>query len=266
VKVSPFCREPPTKFINELFPSKVPAGFQGFLEVSSVRMSLLENLGGLEAFEVVRSSTHSEKLEACCSTELRRPCKDCVGLIPRESRSVQYCMGGRSIGMCTVLLALALVPSSALRAQAPPPPRQGEESTYGSRFFEQLRNIFGRFPDSDLRRLFQQSKPIDCSELVGRKGEWRAVAFFNFNEDRKLGDWCRESLDDVKSDLAVYTFKGTCTGGQESVNIGSEFPTAAGIEAYNSGRSRGTAVRRFHAVQDDPYEEVTIHPATQIGD
>ena len=65
--------------------------------------------------------------------------------------------------------------------------RKAEESEFGSKFFDQLRTIFGRFQESDLDRVFQQSKPIQCSELVGRNGEWRPVAFFN--EDRRLGDW-----------------------------------------------------------------------------
>jgi hypothetical protein len=129
-----------------------------------------------------------------------------------------------------VVLALSAGPP----AQGAPQDRQADEGSYGSKFFDQLRGIFGRFRDSDLRRVFEQSKPIQCSELVGRKGEWRPVAFFN--EDRRLGDWCRESLEEVKADLAVYTFTGTCTGDQGDVKVGTEFPTAASIEAYNNGR------------------------------
>jgi hypothetical protein len=112
--------------------------------------------------------------------------------------------------------------------------RQAEESEFGSKFFDQLRTIFGRFQESDLDRVFQQSKPIQCSELVGRNGEWRPVAFFN--EDRRLGDWCRETLDEVKNDLTVYTFRGNCSGDQGPVQVTTEFPTAESIEAYNSGR------------------------------
>ena len=116
----------------------------------------------------------------------------------------------------------------AQQGQQIPPP---EESTYGSKFFDQLRSIFGRFRDADLQRVFQQAKPIQCPELVGRKGEWRPVAFFN--EDRRLGDWCRESLEEVKTDLAVYTFKGVCSGDQGAVQVSTEFPIAESIEDYN---------------------------------
>ena len=109
--------------------------------------------------------------------------------------------------------------------------QSSKESTYGSKFFDQLHSIFGRFRDADLQRVFQEAQPIQCSELVGRKGEWRTVAFFN--EDRELGDWCRESLEEVKADLAVYTFKGVCSGDQGTIQVATEFPTAAGIKAYN---------------------------------
>lgn len=108
-----------------------------------------------------------------------------------------------------------------------------EESAYGEKFFDQLRTIFGRFRDTDLQRAFQEAQPIQCPELVGRKGEWRPVAFFN--EDRKLGDWCRESLEQVKSDLEIYTFRGSCSGDQGTVEVTTEFPTTESIEDYGRG-------------------------------
>ncbi len=131
-----------------------------------------------------------------------------------------------------ILMGILSVPVMSAQQEQQVAPQ--EESAYGSKFFDQLRNIFGRFRDSDLQRVFQQAKPIQCSELVGRRGEWRPVAFFN--EDRSLGDWCKESLEEVKADLAVYTFKGVCSGDQGSVQVSSEFPVATGIEDYNQGR------------------------------
>jgi hypothetical protein len=109
-----------------------------------------------------------------------------------------------------------------------------EEDAYGSNFFDQLHTIFGRFRDMDLQRVFSEAKPIQCSELIGRKGEWRSVAFFN--EDRNLGDWYRKNLEEVKGDLAVYTFKGKCSTDQESIQVSTEFPTEESAEAYNEGR------------------------------
>jgi hypothetical protein len=108
-----------------------------------------------------------------------------------------------------------------------------EESAYGSRFFDQLKAIFGKFRDSDLQRVFQDAQPIQCSELLGRSGQWRPVAFFN--EDRSLGDWCRENLAEVKSDLSVFTFLGDCEG-QGRVQVGTEFPTAASFAEYSQRR------------------------------
>lgn len=133
-----------------------------------------------------------------------------------------------------LLLVCACLPPDDIPAQDVQQTRSAEESRFGSNFFDQLRTIFGRFQNSDLDRVFQQSKPIQCPELVGRKGEWRPVAFFN--EDRRLGDWCRESLEEVKNDLTVYTFKGACSGEQGPVQVVTEFPTAASIEDYNTGR------------------------------
>src|SRR5438552_51106 len=86
----------------------------------------------------------------------------------------------------------------------------GDESQYGRRFFVQLRAVFGRFRDTDLRRAFDAAQPIQCSELVNDPGEWRTVAFFN--EKRELGDWYRSSLEEVKSDLSAFIFKGVCRG------------------------------------------------------
>ncbi len=111
---------------------------------------------------------------------------------------------------------------------------QEEESSYDSKFFVQLRGIFGKFRNSDLQKVFQEAQPIQCAELIARKGEWRPVAFFN--EDRSLGDWSRESLEEVKSGMTVYTFKGICSGDNGTIKVRSEFPTASGIEAYSERR------------------------------
>src|SRR5580658_2598459 len=80
-------------------------------------------------------------------------------------------------------------PSSNTPNDRPASSANGQTSggEYGTKFFDQLRNIFGRFRDADLQRVFQAAGPIPCSQLVDDKGEWRAVAFFNDN--RKLGDW-----------------------------------------------------------------------------
>jgi hypothetical protein len=131
----------------------------------------------------------------------------------------------KCIGVILFICGLLAVSLPAQERQS------GEKSAYGSKFFDELRTIFGRFRDMDLQRVFLEAQPIQCSELLGRKGEWRPVAFFN--EDRKLGDWCRESLQEVKNDLEVYVFKGSCKGDQDSIEVTTEFPTAESMEDFN---------------------------------
>ena len=105
---------------------------------------------------------------------------------------------------------------------------------YDRKFFIQLRGVFGRFRDSDLERVFDKAQPIQCSELVNDEGEWRTVAFFN--EKRELGDWYRRNFDEVKTDLAVFIFKGFCRGEHGPVQLTTKFPVTESIEAYEQRR------------------------------
>ncbi len=130
-----------------------------------------------------------------------------------------------------LLLFLMLFTPLSLLAQDEDRKTPAEEETYGSKFFNQLRSLFGRFQESDLQRSFLAADGIRCSELVSHKGEWRPVAFFN--EDRSLGEWCRESLEEVKSDPTLFTFKGSCPSDRSSVLVATEFPVSASVEAYN---------------------------------
>jgi hypothetical protein len=156
---------------------------------------------------------------------------------------------------CAFLLLHAFFDAS-LAAQQGQKAQSGDESTYGSRFFAQLRTIFGRFREADLQRVFQDAQPIQCSELVGRKGEWRTVAFFN--EDRSLGDWFRENLEEVKADLAVYTFKGNCIGERGTVQVGSEFPTDESVEKLEQRRIK---LHEADITVNDPVE-AAMNPRT----
>jgi hypothetical protein len=133
---------------------------------------------------------------------------------------------------CTFLLITALGVLSSPAQQRPT--LSSEEDAYGAGFFDELRTIFGKFRNADLQRVFEEAKPIQCSELVGRKGEWRPVAFFN--EDRSLGDWCRESINEVKADMAIYAFKGSCVGEQKQIQVATEFPTEESMDEYRQGR------------------------------
>jgi hypothetical protein len=131
-------------------------------------------------------------------------------------------------------LSLNLLFVAGMPAQQTPQNQSEKEIAYGDNFFDQLRGIFGKFRNSDLQKVFGEAKPIQCSELIGHKGEWRPLAFFN--EDRTLGDWCRENLNEVKTDLVVYTFKGACSGDQAPIQVTTEYPTDESIRAYQRER------------------------------
>ena len=140
-----------------------------------------------------------------------------------------------------VLLFSAFLVSD-LRSQDQP-----TKTDYSSGFFEQLAALFGRFRNADLQNAFQEAHPIGCSEVTWGKGEWRPVAFFN--EDRKLGYWCRLSLDEVKADLTVFTFKGSCDKGNGSVKVATRFPTAAGVNSYRQGK---IGLDQIDLIENDP--------------
>jgi hypothetical protein len=165
-------------------------------------------------------------------------------------------MQTRAFKFLFVLLIVCGWSIAPVAAQQDQKVQSDDESTYGSTFFDQLRTIFGRFRDMDLQRVFQEAQPIQCSELIGRKGEWRPVAFFN--EDRKLGDWFRESIEEVKADLVVYTFKGKCSGDQGSVQVISEFPTDESIDAYNA---RTIRLNEVDITVNDPVN-ASLNPST----
>ena len=112
--------------------------------------------------------------------------------------------------------------------------KQTEELSFGTGFFDQLLTLFGRFRNADLQKAFAEAQPIQCSELIWRKGEWRPVAFFN--ENRRLGSRCRWSLEEVKADLTVFTFKGSCGNEGESIKLVSKFPTESGVNSYRRGK------------------------------
>jgi hypothetical protein len=133
-------------------------------------------------------------------------------------------------------LTIVLLGAGTLYAQREREIQPPQSSQYGRRFFLQLRAIFGRFRDTDLRRVFDAAQPIQCSELINDPGEWRAVAFFN--EKRELGDWYRSSLEEVKSDLSAFIFKGVCRGDRGSVALTTKFPVTEALDAYNHGRIR----------------------------
>jgi hypothetical protein len=178
-------------------------------------------------------------------------------LKPLHRQCIQKIMNKLALQIFTLFIFNVLTVSEIPAQQDRDQDSQSEENAYGSKFFDQLRSIFGKFQNADLQKVFQDAQPIQCSELVGRKGEWRPVAFFN--EDRKLGDWCRESLEEVKADLTVYTFKGSCSQDKVgTVQVTTEFPTAASLDAYHS---RQINLNQVDITVNDPVS-ASLNPKT----
>ena len=135
----------------------------------------------------------------------------------------------RSLFLLCILLASTPLFAQRERQMAPP-----ESGDFGSKFFTELRNIFGRFRDSDLERAFQLAEPMQCTELLSGKGEWRPVAFFN--RKRSLGDWYRSNINEVREDLSVYIFKGNCQSEHGNIELTTKYPVGDSIDAYNAGQ------------------------------
>jgi hypothetical protein len=130
-----------------------------------------------------------------------------------------------------VCLLLTATPLLAQRERQVPAPQNSESA---SKFFSQLKSIFGRFRDAELERAFQLADPIQCTELLSGKGEWRPVAFFN--ENRDLGGWYRSSIAEVRADLTVYIFKGTCKGERGTIDLTTKYPVGESLDAFDAGR------------------------------
>jgi len=135
----------------------------------------------------------------------------------------------RSLFLVCILLASTTLFAQRERQIAPP-----DSGEFGSKFFAELRSIFGRFRDADLERAFQLAEPIQCTELLSGSGEWRPVAFFN--RKRSLGDWYRSNINEVREDLSVYLFKGSCQGDRGTIDLTTKYPVGDSIDAYNAGQ------------------------------
>jgi hypothetical protein len=156
--------------------------------------------------------------------------------------------------LCVLFILCAFLaprmPAQLQSAQSP------EDNAYAPEFFNQLRAIFGKFRDADLQRVFEEAKSIQCSELIAGKGEWRTVAFFN--ENRVLGEWCFQNLQEVKSELAVYKFTGSCGDDKARIRVATEYPTEASVSAYNN---RQIEFKQIDITANAPVD-VALNPKT----
>jgi hypothetical protein len=128
-----------------------------------------------------------------------------------------------------LLILLLAFPLMAQRERQIAPPDESEKN-----FFLQLRNVFGKFQEGDLRRSFQNAQAVKCSTLVSDTGEWRPVAFFN--EDPKLGAGYHRSLEEVKREVDLYTFKGACGKEDADVQLVTKYPVRDSLDKYAAAR------------------------------
>lgn len=145
------------------------------------------------------------------------------------------------------ILALAIVFLLPLAAGA---------QDFGSKFFDDLRSLFGRLQRSELDRAFRQAKPIRCSDLAGEKAEWKEVAFLN--DDRSLGDWHFDNIDEVKQDLVAFVFSGTCRGEQGPLSVTSSFPVTETVEQARDGKIPFSKIIITH---NDPVSAIFDQPS-----
>lgn len=151
-----------------------------------------------------------------------------------------------AIGFCVFFVA------SGLWAQDATPPKPDNPAAV-SKFNNQLQVVFGRFSDADLQMVFRSANAIRCEELVEGKGQWKPVAFFNDN--RSISAWYHRSLQEVKSDLREYAFKGTCKNFRDTVQVTTKFPIAESIDSFNDHKIQFSEIEvNVNAAVDAVYD------------
>jgi hypothetical protein len=105
---------------------------------------------------------------------------------------------------------------------------QQNNGDFGTKFFADLRMLFGRLQQSELDRAFQRANAAHCSDLVGQSGDWKEVAFLN--DDRKLGDWHFDNIEDVKRDPTKFVFSGLCRGDRGPVQVTTSYPIGESLK------------------------------------
>jgi hypothetical protein len=116
---------------------------------------------------------------------------------------------------------------------APASPAGFEQPNSDAKFVRQVRRIFGQFRHADLQQVFKTAKPVMCAELVSDNGEWREVGFFN--ENRGFGNWFRTSITEIRSQLDVYKFEGSCERETSSLRVTTRFPVDQSLKASREG-------------------------------
>lgn len=104
---------------------------------------------------------------------------------------------------------------------------------FGEKFVDDLQRLFGRLEVSELDHAFQEAKPIRCSDLIGRTGEWKNVGFLNDN--RNLAAWHHEDIDSVKNDPVRFVFSGMCTNEQSPLRLATRYPVKESYDQFRKG-------------------------------
>ncbi len=126
---------------------------------------------------------------------------------------------------------------------------QNDRVPFGSKFFQDLRTLFGGLERSELERAFQQSKAIECSDLSGQAGEWKQVAFLNDN--RSLGNWHYDTIEDVKRDLVKFVFSGICDGKTGGLKVATTYPIVESVKSFRDGNI--------------PFSEIVVRNNNPVG-
>jgi len=127
----------------------------------------------------------------------------------------------------------ALVTVFLLAVQGGAQTRQ-QDGAFGTKFFDDLRSLFGRLQQADLDRAFDRAKELRCSDMVDQSGEWKEVAFLN--EDRKLGNWHFDNIEDVKADLTKFVFSSDCRGQDSRLTVATSYPVQESMDRLEKGR------------------------------
>jgi hypothetical protein len=97
-----------------------------------------------------------------------------------------------------------------------------QQGDFGSKFFENLRTVFGRLQKTELDRAFERTRPVHCSDLSGQTDDWKSVAFLN--DDRNIANWHFDTIDEVRNDPATIVFSGNCRKEEDPIRVTTAFP------------------------------------------
>jgi hypothetical protein len=100
--------------------------------------------------------------------------------------------------------------------------------TSGSKFFDDLRSLSGFNEQTDRASSVRKRSTV---RPRGRRASRKA-----FNDDRRLGDWHFDSIDEVKRDLVTFVFSGNCSTQQGPVKVLTSYPVQESFDKFQKGQ------------------------------